>query len=112
MKNNKATLATENVASSSRLQVTPHIATVGLGLTLESGFMDVANKVASLPSTPGGRPLSHLITEPFVNEFEQVALDSAVNRLKNLPVEGVDEFVTSPAQVVSNRFSVLEEEQI
>lgn len=97
MKNNKAT---------------PLVGTVGLGLTLESGFMDVANKVASLPSTPGLRPLSHLITEPFVNEFEQVALDSAVNRLKNLPFEGELDDVASPAQEVSNRFSVLSEEQI
>jgi len=82
-----AHVVTENVASGSgtTLQVTPHVATVGLGLTMDHGFQSVAEKIFSVPSTPGLKPLTHIMTEEVGNPFEQEGLKSAVGRLRNLP---------------------------
>lgn len=55
-----------SVASSSTLTLTPHVATVGLGLNLDPGFQSVAEKLFSAPPTPGLKPLTHLVSEnPF-----------------------------------------------
>jgi len=104
-----AAVVAENVASGSNITLhgTPHVATVGLGLTLDSGFMDVANKVASLPTTPGGR-LSHTILPDLANPFD--GMESSL--LNNSPVDELDEVVSSTALADSNRYNVLDEEMI
>jgi len=73
------------VASGSALHVTPQVATVGLGLSLDPGFGSVAEKLFSVPSTPGLRPLTHLMTDEMGNAFQESELRSAVGRLQNLP---------------------------
>jgi len=94
-----AAVGAQNIASGSNvtLQATPHVATVGLGLTLDSGFMDVANKVASLPTTPGGR-LTHTILPDLGNPFE--GMES--NAIFNSPVEELDEVVEPIASTVTS----------
>ena len=83
-----AAVVRENVASGSNitLHATPHVTTVGL--TFDSGFMDVANKVASLPTTPGGR-LSHTILPDLGNPFD--GMESGI--FGTPPLEELDEVV-------------------
>lgn len=115
-------IASQPVASGSgagtTLQVTPHVATVGLGLSLEQPFGVTAEKLFSVPSTPGLRAISHVMTEDFGNTYEESILNSAVGRLKNLPFVGavsspeggLETVVPSPDNVVENRYSILEVE--
>jgi hypothetical protein len=72
----------EPVASGSTLTVTPSVG--ALGLSGDLGFYKVAEKISSVPSTPGMRPLTHVISDSLPNPFND-QLGSAVNRLKNLP---------------------------
>jgi hypothetical protein len=115
----KATKHIQNtpVSSGSTLQVTPQVASLGLGLTMDPGFAGVAEKIFSVPSTPGLKPITHIMTDEMGNPFEQEVLKSAVGRLKTLPF--TDEFdeaelALNKATGVStyNRFNELEVEYV
>jgi len=83
---------------------TPQLSPIGLNLTLmqglTQGFAETANKIASLPSTPGMKPLLLDNLPELDNGFNQPLAD-ALNRLNNSPENPV---------ILHNKFEVLDVE--
>jgi hypothetical protein len=91
----------EPIASGSRIDVTPSVGTIGLGLNIDEGFHRVADKIASVPSTPGMRPLTHVFSESQPNPFNN-PLGDAASRLLNLPLADEIDEVASPVADLNN----------
>lgn len=64
---------------------TPQLSPIGLNLILgpafNNGFVETANKIASLPSTPGMKPITHLITKGITDPYAPNPLVEAVSGL-------------------------------
>lgn len=98
---------------------TPQLSPIGLNLTLAPGltfnneFAETASKIASLPSTPGMRSMSHLITEGYTDPYADntVNIAEAVNRINSPELDEVT-YATGLAFISYNKYRLLEEENI
>jgi len=91
--------AAESVASGSNISLTPNVATVGLGLHFDQSFLSTAEKIFSVPSTPGLKPLAHLVTEELNSQWDT----EGFNSLKGLPnTEELDDVVEGVASPVGS----------